>query len=327
MLADNLPENADPEIILRVGPFRELKIMMKDSANFFSCCLPSCKRPLFFSKSSFPSRFFRQTKGITLVAAIMMMTFVAIAVAGTTIFLLEQLEQTDARRKGAESLELAQAGVHLAAYRYRTNGYFTLGQANLDANNYFVLEGNEGDMLMVDVCRCSGNCSVNANNCTLGLVTLNTTNDTVSAVGIKKATNSYDIRLDRITVTWTNNARRLRAIQRSGFLGLFWSNMWTGNVTSGTSCNVDFNMTDNAVQLLRFRWNANMTGETINVSFLMTDGTSRAVQIFPKSNNYNFTVRVRGKPSGTQSTANFYRRVLAEYNTLTNTIQGLQEIE
>ena len=103
--------------------------------------------------------------------------------------------------------------------------------------------------------------------------------------------------------------------------------MWTGSATSGTSCNVDFLMDDNALDLMRFRWNGNMSGQTVSVSFLMNDGTSRAVQIYPKSNNYNFTVRVRGKPQGTSSNPNFFRRVLAEYNTLTSTIQGLQEIE
>ena len=63
MLTDNLLENADPEVFLRVGPFRELNMMIKDPTYSFVCCPRPRHDPLFFSKNFFPSRFLNQKNG------------------------------------------------------------------------------------------------------------------------------------------------------------------------------------------------------------------------------------------------------------------------
>lgn len=94
-------------------------------------------------------------KGITLITSIMLIVFASIAVVGTTVFIVQRLSLNEINLLRAKTLYLAQAGINGAVFSYRFrdlsgNGYFPLGQYNIDANNYFVLGADAADLLMVD---------------------------------------------------------------------------------------------------------------------------------------------------------------------------------
>ena len=98
---------------------------------------------------------FLNKRGITLAVTVMLIVFTSIAVSGITIFIVQRLTQIEMKQFNARTLYLAQSGVHNAIYNYRFedltgDGYFSLGQTNIDVNNYFVVGGTAADMLMVD---------------------------------------------------------------------------------------------------------------------------------------------------------------------------------
>lgn len=226
----------------------------------------------------------------------MLIIFLAIAVLGVTTFIIQRSAQTEVRKKRISCLNLAHAGVQQAAYFYRfrdltANGYFTLGQTNIDSNNYFVLAALQGDLLMV--------------NTSAAAIS---TRDLVGLT-IQNATNSQTITIDRMVVTW-NNARQLSVIRING------SNVWNGTTSSPANAditNFTLNTTPTIYPIDRLRFTGNMTGSTITIQFIMTDGSSRTVAAFPASNNNIFTVNATGKTTG----SNVANTITADYNALT----------
>ncbi|MBM3255774.1 MAG: hypothetical protein FJZ08_05680, partial [Candidatus Omnitrophica bacterium] len=93
--------------------------------------------------------------GITLLSAVLLIIVASVAVLSTTVFIVERLSQEKTYQLRTQCVYLAQSGIHNAIYRYRfndlaANGYFSLGQTNVDANNFFVLGGTAADLLMTD---------------------------------------------------------------------------------------------------------------------------------------------------------------------------------
>lgn len=94
-------------------------------------------------------------RGVTLVTSVILIVFASGSVLSTTTFIVQRFSQNRAKLRRTQSLYLAQAGVHNAIYNFRFNaqagnGYFSLGQTNVDTENYFVVGGTDADMLMVD---------------------------------------------------------------------------------------------------------------------------------------------------------------------------------
>lgn len=248
----------------------------------------------------------------------MLIVFVSIAVLGISTFIIQRLSQNETKAILTRCIYLAQAGIHRAIYDYRRrdqggNGYFSLGQTNIDANNYFILSANAGQLLMV-------NTSAAALGPTGGPVAnrfrrlLNLT--------MQKATNSQNISIDRMIVTW-NNARLLHQIRIRG------STVWDSppplnDLPSPADVNIN-NVNLNNTNTVRINWlefNGNMTTVptippasplTITIQFIMTDGSSRTVTGYPASNNFNFSVDASGGVTG----SNMQRTMRVDYNALT----------
>ena len=249
---------------------------------------------------------YRDTKGITLLAALLLIIFVAVSVFGVSIFVVESLSQNFTKQAQLKTADLAEAGLHHSLYFFRFrdasgNGYFTTGQTNLDVNNFFILSANMGDLLMV-----------NTATAALGGGNADLTN-----LRIQNATNSKTITIDRMIVTW-NNARLLNQIRING------SNVWTGNLASPANANITnftLNTTPTIYNVNRLRFSGSMVGATISVQFIMTDASTRTLTVFPLSNANNFIVNSNGR------IANFSinRLIRAEYNSLTGRIVDYEE--
>lgn len=242
----------------------------------------------------------------------MLIVFASAAVLGVTVFIVQRLSQQNVDETSARCLYLAKAGIHNAAYFYRFNdlsgaGHFSLGQTNVDVNKFFVLGGNDADFLMVNT---STAAIGGAGNRDLLNLTIQNANDTRA------------IAIDRMIVTW-NNTRNLQAIRIAG------SDLWSGPaagspVNANLVPNFSLNTTPaiSAIDRLRFSGNMNTVGLTITIQFLMTDGSSRTVRVYPASQQYNFTVKSTGKTAG----SNIYRTVQADYNALAGNFTHYNEI-
>ena len=231
-------------------------------------------------------------QGIVLVAAIMLLVFASIVVLSSTVFIVEHITSGQSRQVNANALTLAQAGVHNAIYYYRSlpgvRDYFTLGLTQVDADRYFVLGGSASDLLMVDTSRSrvTGSGKQKRN---------------VSGLRIKNATNSKTITVDRMVVTWDNNAR-LDRITIDGRI------LWSGNAKSPADADLNPNFTLNATpspqlySVNTIRFDSDISNATISVQFIMTDGSLKEMTVLPASDNFNFTVKSTGKIG----TSNFF---------------------
>jgi hypothetical protein len=111
--------------------------------------------PLPLTDTANKRRDLLNNRGITLATAVLLIIMASVAVLGLTTFIIENITVVDTKRIRSNSQYLAQAGLHDVLYNFRSNdltgtGYFTLGQTNIDADNYFVIGGTEADLLMVD---------------------------------------------------------------------------------------------------------------------------------------------------------------------------------
>ncbi len=282
-----------------------IKIYLLDFSTLQRTFLPE-KLPL--TQRSENVRFHQ--RGISLVAALMLIVFVSIAVFGVTIFIVQRLSQNEANRTHTRCGFLAQAGPHRALYDFREHdrtgtGYFTLGATNIDANNRFTLAASEAQLLMV-------------NTATARLSPAGGT-DLIN-LRIQNATNSRSIRIDRMIVTW-NNARRLTQIRINNI------NVWNGNLASPANANINnFSLNTPTIYTIRYvRFNGNMltvptippgSPLTITIQFVMRDGSTKTLTAYPASNNNIFTVQSTGTTTG----STIYRKIQADYNA--NAIPG-----
>ena len=136
------------------------------------------------------------SQGMALVAMVMLIVFVSIAVLGVSTFIIEGLRHAEGRRQNVAAAFLAQAGIHQSLYYYRYrdqrgNGYFTKGQTNIDAQNFFKVDATAADTLMV-----------RTNVATLSNVS-GVPRD-LTGLRIQNATNSNTNTIDRLVVTWDN---------------------------------------------------------------------------------------------------------------------------
>jgi len=239
--------------------------------------------------------------GIALIASVMLIVFASIAILSITVFIIQRLNQNVAKQRSASAIDLAHAGIQNALYFYRFrdltgNGYFTLGQTNIDANNYFVLSDTPAELLMVNTAAAA----LSANDRDL----LNLT--------IQNATDSQTVTINRMIVTW-NNARTLRRIRING------SVVWSGTLTSPANAditNFTLNTTPTIYPINELRFSGSMAGATISVQFVMTDGSIHNLTVFPASNSNVVTVTATGRTVG----SNIFWTIKADYNALTSRV-------
>ena len=236
--------------------------------------------------------------------------FVSIAVVGVTVFIIQRLTHTQTLRIRERTIHLAHAGLNHALYFFRfrdltANGYFSLGQTNIDVNNFFVLTATPSDLLMVDT----------------STAALSPNGRELQNLRIQNATNSQTITIDRMIVSWVGVPanRRLNRIQING------QTVWTGNLATPADADIT-NFTLNTVPTIypinHLRFNQSMAGATITVQFVMTDGSTRTLTAFPASNNYNFTVDSRGETVGSA----IQRTLRADYNANTGRVINYSEL-
>jgi hypothetical protein len=247
-------------------------------------------------------------KGITLLGAVLLLVFASLVIFSTTVFIVERARQEQAYQLRTKDIYLAQAGIHNAIYLYRLNdqtgyGYFSKGQTNIDANNFFVLGSTAADSLMVDTSAAS-----------LG----GTGSQDLLGLYMQNVTNSNTIILDRMVVTW-DNSRHLNKIRING------SDVYSGDLSSPADANIsDFTVdtvpTNYSINYLRF--DGTMTGASISIQFVMTDGSTKSLAVYPASNNDSFIVKATGKTTG----SNIYRTIQANYNARTAKITSYNEI-
>lgn len=246
--------------------------------------------------------------GITLIAALMLILFVAVAVSGLSFFIFQRLSQNQTRDRHIGAVYLAQAGLREALYQYRSrdrrgNGYFTMGSYTVDGPQGFVLGAEPADLLMVD----TANAKVQGKK-----------ENFLRGIKIQNATDSQTIAFNQMIVSW-DNKNRLERIRIANLT------VWNGNKRSPVTADLTRTITLNtrpstyAVNYLRF--DKSMTDSIVDVRFVMTDGGMKDVRVFPASNQFNFTVKATGKEAG----ANVYRTIQAEYNAQTGNVIGERE--
>jgi Tfp pilus assembly protein PilV len=85
---------------------------------------------------------------------------------------------------------------------------------------------------------------------------------------------SSTITIDKITASWSPTARVLQAIQINAV------SVWTGSASSGTQediTNVVMAAGSGVMPVTKFQFNGSMTGNTLTLVFLMTDGSTKTV--------------------------------------------------
>jgi len=260
----------------------------------------------------------KEKKGLALIAAIMLMVFVLTAVLGLSVFIVGWYKQMDTAEREVRCIYNALAGINYAIYQYRVSGALTNGTIPIDANNNFTLStvsggggggGGAAAGLVID----ARSASLSANNRDLLNVTLK--NDSSTSFTINQA-----------TVDWDSN-RNMRQILINNVTN------WSGNANMPPET-VDF--TTNAtigsgvtVPLTRVRWNNSVSGNTITISFRMTDGsTTSPCTIYPAQastcvqSSGNLTIQSMGKTAG----SNQWRSIQAMYDTTTGNVSDYYEI-
>lgn len=256
----------------------------------------------------------KDKKGLALIAAIMLIVFVTIAVLGISTFIVQWFSQLNADQINAKCLYLAQAGIQDAIYEVRsshnpssTNGSFTLGLATVNTGETYRRGGTAADLLMVDTSA------------------VERSDEDIVGIRIQKATSSSSptVRIDRMIVTWVKSgtSRNIRSIRIAG------SNRWTGNLSSPANCNITnytLNSTPTTIPINRLRFSGNMGGLiSMSVQFVMSDGSTKTVDVYPASNNCTFTIKSTGKVSG----SNIFRTIQADYNLTPTTYETTSRID
>ena len=254
---------------------------------------------------------FRNKRGITLIAAVMLIIFASIAVLGVTFFITQRFSQNEMKLSGMRVLYLAQAGIHNALYNFRFQknltgtGSFGLGKTDIDGQNYFTVGGTEADFVMVD-----------ASTAVIG----DTKNQTILNLTIQNANNTRAVTIDRMIIRWDVPSRKMKEIKMNG------SKVWVGNQVSPADIDIK-NFVLNAVPTIYpvdgIKFDKDIRAVSyVDVEFVMLDGSSRNLRVYPAANNLNFVVRVTGKTVS----SNLYRSIQAQYDVFTSKITDYREI-
>lgn len=110
-------------------------------------------------------------------------------------------------------------------------------------------------------------------NINMAAAALTNANRSLTGITVQN-TGTSAIVIDKITVSWTNAARRITQIQIGG------ATVWSGSQTSGTLLDITnrtLNVGAAATPINRFLFNSSMLGNTITITFTMLDGTTKTI--------------------------------------------------
>lgn len=249
---------------------------------------------------SFPSK-----RGVTLVAVIILIVFIAITVSGITVFIVQSFSQVQIKGSRMRALYLAQAGVQNAVYNFRVNGTFSSNQpVYVTPGNYFVIGGGDAGFLMVD---------------SSAVVITGRKKENLEGFVIQNVNSTRSITIDRMIIQWDDPIRAVKEIRIDG------TRRWRGRLDSPADIDIDDTIIAPAAtsptNVIRF--DKDMSGVSyIDVQFVMTDGSTRDIRIYPASDAYSFAVSATGKVAG----SNMYRTIRAEYDALNGKIVDYDEI-
>ncbi len=258
-----------------------------------------------------------KNKGIALIAAIMLIVFVSASVLGLSVFIGGWIRQINSDLINTKCLYLAQAGAQDAIYEVRssflspatTYGSFTTGLSTVATGETYrrgvsantALAG-AADFFMADV----------------STSTISTT--TVTGAQYQKATSSATpvVTINQIKVEWVKTGsvvyfRQLKLNNVTVFTSA--ANNVSGYVATlspaVTYSNTSFSTTANSV-IFSATVASGLT--SIDLTYIMSDGSSKKVRIYPASNSCQFSICSTGKVAG----SNIYRTIKVTYD-LTNT--------
>lgn len=238
----------------------------------------------------------------------MLMVIVSIAVLGLSFFIIENSRNLLVKESLLKSLYLAEAGVQEAVYLHKKQRYFSLGErANpVNPGETYNLSGDEAGLLMVDT---------RVTNI-LKLVNRYWVRQTY----LRSAVDS-DLTLTQMIITWSNTDRLKR-------IRLRLKTLWNGNANSPFVYNGN-----NAIPYQRqnlvliFKKGDPATVGPVSIKFSMSDGSSKELEVYPASQQFNFTVESQGSAELEEDLPPFTTTIEAEYNAATSQIVDYKKIQ
>lgn len=257
-----------------------------------------------------------KNKGIALIAAIMLIVFVSIAVLGLSVFIGGWIRQINSDLINTKCLYLAQAGVQDAIYEVRssflspatTYGSFTTGLSTVATGETYrrgvsantALAG-AADFLMVDT----------------STSTISTA--TITGAQYQKATSSATpvVTITKMKIEWvkTGTARFFRQIALNNVTVYTSAANNVSGFNAVLSTPVTYSNTSFSTLANNIVFSGSMSGLTwLDVTYTMSDGSSKKVRLYPATNSCQFSISSTGKVAG----SNIYRTIKVTYD-LTNT--------
>ena len=259
-----------------------------------------------------------KNKGIALIAAIMLIVFVSASVLGLSVFIGGWIRQINSDLINTKCLYLAQAGAQDAIYEVRssflspatTYGSFTTGLSTVATNETYrrgvsantALAG-AADFFMTDV----------------STSTISTT--TVTGAQYQKATSSATpvVTIAQMKIEWVKTGgvvyfRQLKLNNVTVFTSAA-NNVsgYTAVLTTPTTYSTtNFSTLANSV-IFSATVASGLT--SLDVTYIMTDGSSKKVRLYPASNSCQFSISSTGKVAG----SNIYRTIKATYDLMPTT--------
>ena len=121
-----------------------------------------------------------------------------------------------------------------------------------------------------------------------------------------------------MVVTW-DNSKKLKTIRIDD------SDKWNDNKSSPVTADItDFHLdtpASHSIDYLEFSGDMR-TVTTISIQFIMTDGSSKTLTVYPASSDNSFIVKATGKTAS----SNIYRTIQANYNAQAANITSYNEI-
>lgn len=221
---------------------------------------------------------------MTLIAAVMLMTFAAIAAAGLSFMVANAVQWSVVSSDAMQAKYLAEAGLHEAAYTYRQRdqsgvGSFTLKTVAVESNKEFTIYADDDAAVMM----------VDTRNCFL--FPLFWFRTYLIGAGFQKVVDNRHPVIDRLTIVWNrpNRLQRIRIDNRTVF---------SGSVTSPASIDIpDLSLSGAPkwIPINYLEFEGNMPSADVQMTFHMSDGSTLNFELIPAGTALTWTASVTGR--------------------------------
>ena len=257
------------------------------------------------------------SKGIALIAVIIIILITAIAVLGITSFISNALALTTVRASMEQAISAAQAGIYAAIYDYLLDPalpYWTkvTTPQNISGNIYYKV-GKDANFLLVSA------------------VAAQRSSRTLINIPLFNINETQSITVNKMKVEWSNFTSTLREIRMGGV------SRWSGSSPSGTTITLSSPFTLSSKQFFArgndntWRFNNNIpAGAVIIATFIFDpptgDGSSRKAVLWTSGagRKNEFSVSATGEARGKIA---WKRTVEATYDAGSGVITSWQETE